>query len=59
MTEYMTPQRKMLLESLSGHLALLGQARPKKAASSIARKTRRYVRSQLSGFQIATKRLSA
>jgi hypothetical protein len=55
----MTPQRKMLLESLSGHLALLGQARPKKAASSVARKARRYVRSQLGSLQIPPRRLSA
>jgi hypothetical protein len=59
MNPLMTPQRKMLLESLSGHLALLGQSRPKQAASAVARKTRRYVRGQLSGMREFGKRLSA
>lgn len=35
--------RSLLLQSVIGHLALLQQKHPKKAASPIARKTRRYI----------------
>jgi len=45
----MTLGRKNLLESLSGHLALLAKVSPKKAASPVARRTSRYVRSVLRG----------
>jgi hypothetical protein len=39
--------RKMLLESLAGHIALLESVNPRKASSPLARKTRRYVRACL------------
>jgi len=35
--------RILLLQSLMGHLALLEQKYPKKAASPLARKTKRYI----------------
>ena len=34
--------RKMLLESILGHLALLEQKHPKKAATPVARRAKRY-----------------
>jgi hypothetical protein len=34
----------MLLESLAGHLALLGEVHPKKAATSVARRARVFLR---------------
>jgi hypothetical protein len=43
----MTLGRKQLIESLKGHLALLEKVSPKKAASPVARRTHRYVRSAL------------
>jgi hypothetical protein len=43
----MTLARKNLLESLSGHLALLGKVCPKKAASPVARRASRIVRAEL------------
>jgi hypothetical protein len=43
----MTIARKMLLESLRGHLALLGKVSPAKAASPVAKQTDRYVKSLL------------
>jgi hypothetical protein len=43
----MTAARQMLLESLSGHLSLLGKLHPRKAATAVARKAKRYVRSEL------------
>lgn len=43
----MTAARHRLLETLSGHLSLLNKAYPRKAASPVARKARRYVRSLL------------
>jgi len=39
----MTAARHMLLESLSGHLSLLGKVYPRKAATPVAKKARRYV----------------
>lgn len=54
----MTPQRRMLLESLSGHLSLLGKACPKKAASPLARQTRKYVQAILRAGQPWSKRLA-
>jgi len=35
--------RMLLLQSLLGHLALLEQKYPKKAASPVARRTKRYI----------------
>jgi hypothetical protein len=35
--------RHLLLESLLGHLALLAEKHPKKAASLVARRARRYI----------------
>jgi hypothetical protein len=43
----MTAARHMLLESLSGHLSLLGKVYPRKAATPVAKKARRYVRAIL------------
>jgi hypothetical protein len=43
----MTLARKNLLETLRGHLALLAKVSPKKAASPVARRTNRLVRSEL------------
>jgi len=37
----------MLLQSIQGHLQLLAQKHPKKAASPVARKAKRYVDSCL------------
>jgi hypothetical protein len=45
----MTLARKYLLESLSGHLALLEKVFPKKAALPVARRASRYVRAGLRG----------
>ena len=39
----MTDGRRMLLETLSGHLALLKAAHPRKAASATAKKAQRAV----------------
>jgi len=55
----MTPQRKMLLESLSGHLELLGKVRPRKAASPVANRVRKYVHVILRTGQPLSKRLMA
>jgi hypothetical protein len=37
----------LLLQSIQGHLALLAQKHPKKAASPVARKVKQYVQSCL------------
>ena len=37
----------LLLQSIQGHLALLAQKHPKKAASPVARKAKEYVRTCL------------
>ena len=55
----MTPARKMLLESVVGHLQLLKKANPKKAASPVARRARQYVRMTLRQDAGAPKRLAA
>ena len=55
----MTYARKMLLESLVGHLALLGERHPKKAASPIARLAKRYVRTALHGCTPRSGRIAA
>ena len=39
--------RKMLLETLAGHIALLESVNPRKASSPLARKTRRYIKACL------------
>lgn len=36
-------RREMLLESIAGHLALLAQKHPKKAALPVAKRVKRYV----------------
>lgn len=36
--------RHLLMQSILGHLALLAEKYPKKAASPVARKAKRYVR---------------
>jgi hypothetical protein len=43
----MTTGRKLLLETLIGHLDLLESAHPRRASSELARKTRRYVKMSL------------
>jgi hypothetical protein len=52
----MTIARKMLLESVAGHLALLEKANPKKAGSPVAVRTRQYLRANLSRNVAAPKR---
>ena len=37
--------RKLLLQSLIGHLALLEEKHPKKANSAVAKRTRKYLNS--------------
>ena len=39
--------RKMLLQTLVGHLDLLESAHPRKAKSAVAKRTRRYVKLSL------------
>jgi hypothetical protein len=39
----MSRGRKMLLETLAGHIALLESVDPRKASSPITQKTRRYI----------------
>ena len=43
----MSASRKMLLETLIGHLDLLESTYPRRASSNLARKTRRYVKMSL------------
>jgi hypothetical protein len=43
----MTASRKMLLETLVGHMELLESTYPRKASSPLARKARRYVKMSL------------
>ena len=43
----MSDGRRMLLETLSGHFALLKRANPRKAASATAVRAQRYVESHL------------
>ena len=51
----MTDGRRMLLETLAGHLELLKSAHPRKAATLTARRTQRYVALSL-GTQTLRKR---
>lgn len=55
----MTAQQKMLLETLAGHLALLEEAHPRKAASAVARKAKSYVRRGLRGGVVSPRALAA
>ena len=43
----MTDGRRMLLETLAGHFALLKSAHPRKAATATAKKAQRYVAKSL------------
>ncbi len=43
--------RNLLLQSLLGHLALLAEKHPKKAASPVAKKAKRYARLTLNQQQ--------
>lgn len=43
----MSTSRKMLLETLVGHMELLESTYPRKASSPLARKARRYVKMSL------------
>jgi hypothetical protein len=43
----LTDERRMLLETLAGHLELLKSSHPRKAASSTAKKVQRYVAQSL------------
>jgi hypothetical protein len=43
----MSHGRKMLLETLAGHIALLESVNPRKASSSLTKKTRRYIKACL------------
>ena len=43
----MSDGRRMLLETLAGHFALLKTAHPRKAASVTARRAQRYVQNTL------------
>ena len=43
--------RHLLLQSLLGHLALLAEKHPKKAASPVARKAEQYARATLTQQQ--------
>ena len=52
----MTPARKLLLESLAGHLALLCEVHPRKAAAPIARRTRALLRINGVGVDLLPKR---
>ena len=52
----MTDGRRMLLESLSGHLALLKAAHPRKAATTTAKRAQRAVALSLRENQPPRKR---
>jgi hypothetical protein len=43
----MSSRNMLLLQSIQGHLELLAQKHPKKAASPVARKAKQYVQSCL------------
>jgi hypothetical protein len=44
-----TPERKMLMETLAGHMALLRESHPKKASSVVAKRARQCVMMCLRG----------
>ena len=52
----MTDGRRMLLESLSGHLALLKAAHPRKAATNTAKRAQRAIALSLRETQTPRKR---
>jgi len=54
----MTATRKMLLETLVGHMELLESAHPRKASSPTARKARRYVKWSLRHLDSHPKRMA-
>jgi hypothetical protein len=51
--------RKLLLESLVGHFALLEAAYPRKASMPVARKARRYAKLTLKQYEAPAKRIAA
>lgn len=51
--------RNLLLQSLLGHLALLAEQHPKKAASPVAKKAKRYAKLALTQQQNRTLRRAA
>ncbi|MDB5171786.1 MAG: hypothetical protein JWO87_2096 [Phycisphaerales bacterium] len=55
----MTIGRKMLLETLVGHFALLEAAHPRKASAPVARKAWRYAKLTLKQCEAPAKRLAA
>jgi len=52
----MSDGRRMLLETLAGHFALLKTTHPRKAASATARRAQRYVESNLRSTSSPRKR---
>jgi hypothetical protein len=52
----MTDGRRMLLETLAGHFALLKTAHPRKAATATARRAQRYVVTNLRSTNPSRKR---
>ena len=52
----MTESRKLLLETLVGHFALLASTYPRKANSQTARRAKRYVQTTLRACQSPTRR---
>ncbi|HWE94287.1 MAG TPA: hypothetical protein VG269_10010 [Tepidisphaeraceae bacterium] len=55
----MTSGRKMLLETLVGHFALLEAAHPRKASEPVARKARRYAKLTLKQWETPARRVAA
>jgi hypothetical protein len=55
----MTSGRKMLLETLVGHFALLEVAHPRKALTPVARKARRYAKLTLKQCESPGRRIAA
>jgi hypothetical protein len=55
----MTTAQRMLLETLSGHIALLQATHPRKANSATAKRARLYVQSKLRTAGQARPRLAA
>ncbi len=48
---HMTDSRRLLLETLAGHLELLKSSHPRKAATATARRAQRYVAQSLRGIR--------
>ena len=55
----MTPARKMLMETLVGHFALLQATYPRKAHTPLARKVQRYAKTTLKKWETPTRRMAA